>query len=139
MLLVASRKLRHYFQGHPIKVVTSYPLEGFLRNSNAMGHVAKWGIELQAFDLEFPTPKTVKSKALMEFIAEWTDPFMGGHTEEISTLPGQTAPGSWSMNFDGACSKEGAGAGIVLTSPTGDKLYYAIQLWFGTQIGRAHV
>ena len=26
-LLVASRKLRHYFQGHPIKVVMSYPLE----------------------------------------------------------------------------------------------------------------
>ena len=26
-LLSASRKLRHYFQGHPIKVVTSYPLE----------------------------------------------------------------------------------------------------------------
>ena len=24
-LLVASRKLRHYFQGHPVKVVTSYP------------------------------------------------------------------------------------------------------------------
>lgn len=26
-LLVASRKLRHYFQGHPIKVVSAYPLE----------------------------------------------------------------------------------------------------------------
>ena len=25
-LLVASRKLRHYFQGHPIKVVSAYPL-----------------------------------------------------------------------------------------------------------------
>ena len=27
-LLVASRKLRHYFQGHPIKVVSSYPWRG---------------------------------------------------------------------------------------------------------------
>ena len=27
VLLVASRKLRHYFQGHPIKVVSTYPLE----------------------------------------------------------------------------------------------------------------
>ena len=34
-LLSASRKLRHYFQGHPIKVVTSYPLEQVLRNPNA--------------------------------------------------------------------------------------------------------
>ena len=31
-LLVASRKLRHYFQGHPIKVVSSYPLERVLRS-----------------------------------------------------------------------------------------------------------
>ena len=26
VLLVASRKLHHYFQGHPIKVVLAYPL-----------------------------------------------------------------------------------------------------------------
>ena len=27
VLLVASRKLRHYFQGHPIKAVSAYPIE----------------------------------------------------------------------------------------------------------------
>ena len=104
-----------------------------MRNSNGMGRVAKWGIELQAFDLEFLTTKKVKSKALADFVAEWTDPSMAERIEEISTLPGKTTPGSWSMNFDGACGKEGAGAGIILTSPTGDKLYYAIQLFFGTR------
>jgi hypothetical protein len=31
-LLIASRKLHHYFQGHPIKVVTDWPLETILRN-----------------------------------------------------------------------------------------------------------
>ena len=41
-LLVASRKLRHYFQGHPIKVVTSYPLEAILRSSNATGRACPW-------------------------------------------------------------------------------------------------
>ena len=39
-LLSASRKLHHYFQGHPIKVVTSYPLEQVLRNPNATDRVA---------------------------------------------------------------------------------------------------
>ena len=48
-LLVASRKLRHYFQGHPIKVVSSYPLERVLRSPNSAGRVAEWNIELQAF------------------------------------------------------------------------------------------
>ena len=35
------------------------------------------------------------------------------------------------MHFDDGFSSEGSGAGIVLTSPTGDKLYYAVQLCFG--------
>ena len=45
-LLVASRKLRHYFQGHPIKVVSAYPLERVLRSPNALGRVVEWNIEL---------------------------------------------------------------------------------------------
>jgi ribonuclease HI len=34
------------------------------------------------------------------------------------------------MNFDGAFSQMDPGAGVVLTSPTGDKLYYYVQLCF---------
>lgn len=34
------------------------------------------------------------------------------------------------MHFDGGFSLEGSGAGIMLTSPTGDKLYYVVQLCF---------
>jgi hypothetical protein len=45
-LLIASRKLRHYFQGHPIKVVTDRPLETILRNPNVTGRVAEWAMEL---------------------------------------------------------------------------------------------
>ena len=39
-LLVASRKLRHYFQVHPIKVVLAYPLERVLRSLNSARRVA---------------------------------------------------------------------------------------------------
>ena len=34
------------------------------------------------------------------------------------------------MYFDGAFSRQGAGDGAVLISPTQDKLYYAVQLCF---------
>ena len=73
VLLVASRKLRHYFQGHPIKVVSAYPLERVLRSPNAAGRVAEWNIELQAFDLEFSTTRVIKGAALADFVVEWTD------------------------------------------------------------------
>jgi hypothetical protein len=129
-LLIASRKLRHYFQGHPIKVVTNRPLENILRNPNVTGRVAEWVMELQPFEISFETTKVIKSKALAEFTAEWTDPFANEPPEVESTLPGEEALGLWVMHFDGAFNLPGTGAGAVLTSPSGDKLFYAVQLCF---------
>jgi ribonuclease HI len=45
-------------------------------------------------------------------------------------LPGEEAPGLLVMHFDGAFNLPGIGAGAILTSPCGYKLYYAIQLCF---------
>jgi hypothetical protein len=62
-VLVASRKLRHYFQAHKVVVVTSFPLRAILHNPNATGTITKWAAELTEFQLDFqpPTPSKVKS------------------------------------------------------------------------------
>jgi hypothetical protein len=52
-VLVASRKLRHYFQAHRVVVVTSFPLRAILHNLNATGNIAKWAAELAEFQLDF--------------------------------------------------------------------------------------
>ena len=69
-LLVASRKLCHYFHGHPIKVVSAYPLERVLRSPNAVERVAEWNIKLQEFQLEFSTTRAIKGAALAYFVVE---------------------------------------------------------------------
>jgi ribonuclease HI len=92
--------------------------------------VAEWAVEFQPFEISFETTKLIKSKALAEFTAEWTDPFTDEPLEVESTLPGEEAPGLWVIHFDGAFNLPGAGAGAVLTSPSGDKLFYAVQLYF---------
>lgn len=130
VLLIASRKLRHYFQGHPIKVITSYALEQVLHSPNATSRVAEWNIELQTFALEFLTTRTIKGAALADFTVEWMDPHQEEPREDESLLPGEEAPGGWIMHFDDAFSWQGTGAGVVLTSPIGDKLHYAVQLCF---------
>ena len=89
-LLSASRKLRHYFQGHPIKVVTSYPLEQVLRNPNA--------IELQPFEQEFDTTRVIKGRALADFMAEWTDTREEEPQEEEATASGETEPSYWTID-----------------------------------------
>jgi hypothetical protein len=52
-ILVASRKIRHYFHAHKIVVVTAYPLRAILDNANATGNIAKWAAELAGFQLDF--------------------------------------------------------------------------------------
>jgi ribonuclease HI len=111
-------------------VVTDRPLETILRNPNVTGRVAEWAVELQPFKISFKTTKVIKSKTLVEFTTKWTDPFADKPPEVESTLPGEDAPVLWVMHFNGAFNLPSAGAGAVLTTPTGDKLFYAVQLYF---------
>jgi hypothetical protein len=60
-VLIASRKLCHYFQSHRISVVISYLLRAILRNPNATGNIAKWAAELTEFELDFVPRHAVKS------------------------------------------------------------------------------
>jgi dsDNA-binding SOS-regulon protein len=46
VVFLASRKLRHYFYDHKITVVIKAPLKDIIKNSDATGRLAKWGIEL---------------------------------------------------------------------------------------------
>ena len=40
-VLITRRKLRHYFESHPVTVVTSSPLGEVVQNQDAMGRIAK--------------------------------------------------------------------------------------------------
>jgi hypothetical protein len=68
-LLIPSRKLRHYFQSHKIKVVSSFPLEEILHSHNTTGRIIKWSVELGEFELEFCPREAIKSQFLIDFIS----------------------------------------------------------------------
>ena len=57
----AARKLRHYFQEHPMTVVCKTPLSDIINNCDATGRAAKWGIELAAFEIEYKPRNSIKS------------------------------------------------------------------------------
>jgi hypothetical protein len=81
-VLIASRKLRHYFQAHKISVVTSYPLRAMLHDPNVTGNIAKWAVGLADFELDFVTRHAIKSQVLADFVADWMLPpsHPGGQT-----------------------------------------------------------
>ena len=114
-ILIASRKLRHYFQAHRVVVVTSYPLRAILHNSNATGNIAKWAAELAEFQLDFQPRHAVKSQILADFIAEWTPSpsnsggpdFNAGPPEPEVRTPVFTKP-HLTLFFDGSVRKKWA-------------------------------
>jgi hypothetical protein len=70
VVLIASRKLRHYFQAHRISVVTSYPLRAVLHNPHTTGNIAKWAAELVEFELDFVVRHAIKRQVLADFIVD---------------------------------------------------------------------
>src|SRR5437762_13987079 len=48
-LVITSQNLVHYFQAHPISVVTSFPIGDILHNRDATGRLTKWAMELGSF------------------------------------------------------------------------------------------
>jgi hypothetical protein len=72
-VVLARRKLRHYFEAHPVTVVSSFPLGEIIRNPDAAGRIAKWSVELMGETLAYAPRKAIKSQILADFVAEWTD------------------------------------------------------------------
>ena len=76
-LILASRKLRPYFQAHQIEVRTSYPLKQVMHRPETSGRMLKWTIELSQFDIEYKPRSVMKGQALADFILEFPLQFEG--------------------------------------------------------------
>ena len=120
-ILITSRKLKHYFDGHRIIVTASFPLGDILRNKDTNGRIVKWAMELCPFSLDFQSRTIVKSQALVYFITEWTN---------LNAPPAPDISDHWLMFFDGSLKINGAGAGILFVSPNKDKLRYVLRILF---------
>jgi hypothetical protein len=72
-IVLTRHKLRHYFEGHPVTIVSSFPLGEIAQNREASGRIAKWAVELMGETLSYAPRKAIKSQALADFLAEWTD------------------------------------------------------------------
>jgi hypothetical protein len=72
-IVLTRRKLRHYFEGHPVTVVSSFPVGEIARNREALGRIAKWTVELMGETLSYAPRKAIKSQVLAVFLVEWTD------------------------------------------------------------------
>jgi hypothetical protein len=105
-------------------VVTDFWLGDILHNRDATGRISKWAVELGTLNVDFTPWKAIKSQALADFVAKWT---------EIQQPLPDAILNHWKMYFDGSLKLSRAGAGVLFISPDGKQLKYVLQiLWQAT-------
>ncbi|RDX66334.1 Retrovirus-related Pol polyprotein from transposon 17.6, partial [Mucuna pruriens] len=107
-LVMASRRLRPYFQNFSIIVQTDLPIWQMLRKPDLAGRMVTWSVQLSEFDISFKRRGHVKAQALADFITELT---LEG--------PLATNKGKWYLSGDGSTNQSGSRAGVILEGPDG--------------------
>jgi ribonuclease HI len=126
-VVMASRKLRHYFKAFKVWVTTDRGLGELFRNPEATVRNAKWAAELSEYHITFEPRTAIKSQVLADFIVDWTGP--ARQQEEPSEKV-------WTIHCDAAWCHAGAGTATIITSPTGVKHRYAARLSFALESDR---
>ncbi|XP_026429022.1 uncharacterized protein LOC113324984 [Papaver somniferum] len=138
-LVWATQKLRTYFLTHHVRVPCKAPLEAFLKSAGKLGRIAKWNTHLDKFNIIHEIQTSQKSQVLEDFLTdlplvndkEVKDILEAGEDgkDPVDILE-PSSQRRLKIFIDGSRNREGAGIGIVITSPTGDRNVYAIRLEF---------
>ncbi|GKB39454.1 reverse transcriptase domain-containing protein [Tanacetum coccineum] len=123
-LVFAAKRLRRYFQAHPIAVITDQPIKQVMSRPDVAGRLQKWSIMLGEHNITYRPRTSVKGQILADFLVE--------KPEEASTDTSEKeAPQEpWTLFTDGSSCIDGSGAGLILTSPDGAEFTYALRFQF---------
>ena len=82
----------------------------------------KWAIELSEFNIRYKPKTAIKGQVLADFVLEFTSAEPAQNAQAMNDLP------IWKLFVDGASNAQGSGAGLILTSPEGIDIEYALRL-----------
>ncbi|XP_058189210.1 uncharacterized protein LOC131306800 [Rhododendron vialii] len=115
-LMWATKKLRRYMLAYSPALT---------------GKLARWLLLLAEFEIKYVTQKSVKGRAIAEFLAY--RPIEGPEHTEFQ-FPDEdvmeTKDETWTLYFDGASNQKVFGIGVLLVSPEGSHIPLAFKLNF---------
>ena len=116
-LIVASRKLRLYFQANLILVMMDQLIKKSMNKLEAAGRMVQWAVELSQFDIKYHPRIAIKVQALADFIVEFTLPDEDGLTDETER---------WTIHTDGSSAQKKGGVGVVIITQEGETFKYKV-------------
>ena len=69
-LVNAKKKLRHYFETHPIIVIPDFPIKQILSKPNLLSRLTKWAINLGVYDIRYLPRAAKKGQVIAKFLVE---------------------------------------------------------------------
>ena len=69
-LWIVAKKLRPYFQAHPIVVLINLPIRSAIHKLDLSGRMAHWAIELSEYGIQYKPRLAKKGQVLDDFLAE---------------------------------------------------------------------
>ena len=100
-------------------VLTDLLLRGTIHKPDLSERMARWAMELSEYGIQYKPRLSKKGQVLADFLAE------------ISQLDASSnKTGRWTLRVDGDSRQTGAGIGLQLTSPTGERIEQAVHLGF---------
>ncbi|GJX83276.1 reverse transcriptase domain-containing protein [Tanacetum coccineum] len=112
-LVYASKRLKRYFQAHPIIVITDQPIQQVLSRPEVAGRLQKWSIKLGEYTIHYRPRVSVKGHILADFIVERPEEDSPDTLMEAE----EELPEPWILFTDRSSCTDGSGAGLILTNP----------------------
>nr|GEV43084.1 reverse transcriptase domain-containing protein [Tanacetum cinerariifolium] len=113
----ASKRLKRYFQAHPIIVITDQPIKQVLLKPKITERMQKWSIELREYNIQYMPRTLVKGQILADFIVELSK----DDSLVMTTKVEEELLDPWTLFTDGSSCVDGSGAGLILTKQMGVK------------------
>ncbi|GJV45225.1 reverse transcriptase domain-containing protein [Tanacetum coccineum] len=123
-LVFTAKRLRRYFQAHPIAVITDQPIKQTMSRPDVAGRLQKWSIMLGEHNITYRPRTSVKGQILADFLVEKPNENL---PEKLATdIPQEP----WTLFTDGSSCIDRSGDGLILTSPKGTEFTYVLRFQF---------
>nr|GFA98432.1 reverse transcriptase domain-containing protein [Tanacetum cinerariifolium] len=123
-LVFAAKRLRRYFQAHPIVVITDQPIKQVISKPDASGQLQKWSVLQGEHNISYRPCTAVKGRILADFIIKKPDTDVAPPRSKVKLHE------PWILFTDGSSCMDGLGAGLILTNPKGMEFTYALRFEF---------
>nr|GEY07471.1 hypothetical protein [Tanacetum cinerariifolium] len=126
-----AKRLRRYFQAHPIAVVTDQHIKHIMSRPDVARRLQKWSVMLGEHNITYRPRTSVKGQVLADFLAEVPD-----ESSPAASVVG-TQQEQWTLFMDGSSCVDGSGARLILISPEGTEFTCALRFQFAASNNEA--